>query len=121
MTFIITAALFAAAVYFAIALIACLHDCLVTRYRRHIAPVIEPNWEEISTELGALIEASEQALFTTPAPTAPVTVELPNSIRGLRDFVRAKSLQDAIKGITGKSVSNLNKDELLEAVELALA
>lgn len=116
MTFIITAALFAAAVYFAIALIACLHDCLVTRYRRHIAPVIEPNWEELSTELGELIEASEQALFA-PAPA----IELPNSIRGLRDFVRAKGLQDAIKGITGKSVSNLNKDELLEAVQLAIA
>ena len=116
MTFIITAALSAAAVYFAIALIACLHDCLVTRYRRHIAPVIEPNWEELSTELGELIEATEQALFA-PAPA----IEFPNSIRGLRDFVRAKSLQDAIKGITGKSVSNLNKDELLEAVELAIA
>jgi hypothetical protein len=87
MTFIITAALSAAAVYFAIALIACLHDCLVTRYRRQFAPALD----------------------------------LPNSIRGLRDFVRAKSLQDAIKGITGKSVSNLNKDQLLEAVQLAIA
>ena len=117
MTFVIAAVFVSAAVYFAIALIACLHDCLVTRYRRHIAPVIEPNWEELSTELGELIEASEQALFTTPAPA----LELPNSIRGLRDFVRAESLQDAIKGITGKSVSNLKKDELLEAVELAIA
>ena len=48
MTFIITATVTAAAVYFAIALVACLHDCLMIRYRRQIAPALDLDFAALS-------------------------------------------------------------------------
>jgi hypothetical protein len=117
MTFIITATVTAAAVYFAIALVACLHDCLMARYRRQFsAPVIELDYAALSEELGGW----DELLQLTPAPTAPA-LDLPSSIRSLREFVRAENLQDSIKQLTGKSVSNLTKAELMEAIPMAIA
>jgi hypothetical protein len=117
MTFLIVATVSAAVVYFVVALLACLHDCLMVRYRRQFsAPVIELDYAALSHELGSW----DELLHLTPAPTAPA-LELPSSIRGLREFVRAENLQDSIKQLTGKSVSNLKKDELWEAVRMAIA
>jgi hypothetical protein len=116
MTFIITATVTAAAVYFAIALVACLHDCLMIRYRRQIAPALDLDFAALSEELGGW----DELLQLTPAPTAPA-LDLPSSIRGLREFVRAENLQDSVKQLTGKSVSSLKKDELMEAVRMAIA
>ena len=117
MTFLIVATVSAAAVYFVVALVACLHDCLMVRYRRQFsAPVIEPNWDKLSHELGSW----DELLHLTPAPTAPA-LDLPSSIRGLRDFVRENQLQVLVREKVGKSVSKCSKDELLEAVQLAIA
>jgi hypothetical protein len=123
MTFIITATVTAAAVYFAIALVACLHDCLVIRYRRQIAPALDLDFAALSEELGGW----DELLDIVPAPTAPAVdtrdfkSPLPTKIRELREFVRAENLQDSIKQLTGKSVSSLKKDELMEAVRMAIA
>ena len=112
MTFLIVATVSAAAVYFVVALVACLHDCLMARYRRQFsALVIEPNWDELSSELGDWDELLQ----------LPPALDLPSSIRGLREFVRAENLQDSIKQLTGKSVSNLTKAELMEAIPMVIA
>ena len=60
-------------------------------------------------------------VITTVAPeTITLVIELPNSIRGLRQFVRENTLQVRVKEITGKSVSNLTKPELHDAVMMAI-
>lgn len=94
-----------AAVYMTAAFIHHTAASICRRYRTAISQTVSEVVEAIAT-------VTEE---TTPA------IELPNSIRGLREFVRAENLQGAIKSITGKSVSNLNKGELLEAVEMAIA
>ena len=99
------------ALYISAALVAHLHDCLMACKRRHHAPALTPAvLEELIEELD-----QEMILPTTPA------VELPTSIRGLRDFVREHSLQDKVKEIAGRSVSKLKKDELHQAVTMAIA
>ncbi|OKH11175.1 hypothetical protein [[Limnothrix rosea] IAM M-220] len=65
-------------------------------------------------------EVVEVVATVVPETITPV-IELPNSIRGLRQFVRENDLQARVKEIAGKSVSNLTKGELMEAVEMALA
>ncbi|NJN74443.1 MAG: hypothetical protein HC799_17440 [Limnothrix sp. RL_2_0] len=97
---LILATVTAAAIYF---IAGFFHHCTASICARHRAA--------ISQTVSEVVEA----IATSPA------IELPDSIRGLRDFVRENGLQSAIKGITGKSVSSLKKAELIEAVMMAIA
>ena len=109
MTFLISATFVFTALYVSAAMVARVHDCLMAR--RHNAPVLTPE---------VLEELIEELEIKWPEPTTPA-IELPDSIRGLREFVREHSLQDAVKSIAGKSVSSLTKGELTDAIKLAIA
>ena len=105
MTFIITATVAASIVYFFAAFV---HYCAASICQRHKAAIAQ-----------TVSEIVEIVSTVTTEETTPV-IELPDSIRGLRQFVRENTLQAAIKSITGKSVSNLNKGELHQAVMTAI-
>ena len=94
------------ALYISVAMVAYFHDCLMAR--RHKAMITQT------------VSKTVEAIATVePEEVAPV-IELPNSIRGLRQFVRENTLQDAIREVTGRSVSKLNKSELHQAVTMAI-
>lgn len=94
MTFIISATVSVSIVYFFVALVACLHDYLMVCYRRQFTAIV------------ATVE---------PDPVA-IAPELPDSIRGLREFIRANELQAVVKERIGKTVSKCSKDELMAAI-----
>ena len=94
MTFIITIVVTASVVYFFAAFV---HHCAASICQRHRTAISQTVLEVIEV------------------------IELPDSIRGLRQFVRENTLQAAIKEIAGKSVSNLTKDELHNAVMMAIS
>lgn len=48
-------------------------------------------------------------------------VEIPASIRALKQFVRTYSLQDKVRGYAGKPYSRLNLAQLTDAVVAAIA
>ena len=115
MTALITATFVFTALYISVALVARIHDCLMAR--RPNAPVLTVEvLEELSNELD-----TERAIATVAPEEITPAIELPNSIRGLRDYVRSNQLQARVKDITGKSVSSLNKSELHQAVTMAIA
>lgn len=85
------------------------HHCAASICRRHK--------EAIAQTVSEVVE-----VVATVAPeTITPMIELPNSIRGLRQFVRENDLQAQVKEIAGKSVSNLTKSELHHAVMVAIA
>lgn len=120
MTFLIVATLSASVAYFVFALVACLHDCLMVRYRRHITPAVELDFAALSAELNEEMEVFGAKLL--PMAIAPVIdtrdfkTPLPTKIRELRDYIRANNLQSVVKEFTGKSVSSCTKDELIAAI-----
>lgn len=120
MTFIICASFVSAVVYFAIALVCCLRDCLMVRYRRQFSAVaVDLDFAALSAELNEEIKIFETALFPTAiAPVAtPAPAELPTtSIRAIRDYIRDHKLQALVKERIGKTVSKCSKDELLLAI-----
>ena len=95
------------ALYVSVAMVAHFHDCLMARRKKSVVA------QTVSKTVEAI--ATEKAEEVTPA------IELPDSIRGLRQFVRENTLQDAIRAVTGRSVSKPNKSELHQAVTTAIA
>lgn len=106
MTFIITATFAFTAVY---TIAAFIHHSMASIRRRRK--------ETITQTVSEVVEA---IATVEPEEVAPA-IELPNSIRGLRQFVRENTLQARVKEIAGKSVSKLNKSELHQAVTMAIA
>ena len=94
MTLIITTTVAASIIYFFAAFV---HHCVASICQRHRTAISQTVLEVIEV------------------------IELPDSIRGLRQIVRENTLQAAIKDIAGKSVSNLTKDELHYVLKLAIS
>ena len=105
MTFLIAATVAASIVYFFAAFI---HHSMASICCRHRAVIAQT----VSEAMQICTVATEEII--------PM-IELPNSIRGLRQFVRENDLQARVKEIAGKSVSNLTKGELHDAVMVAIA
>ena len=95
--------------YVSAALVAHFHDCWMVCGRRQKSVVTQT------------VSKTVEAIATVAPEEVTPAIELPNSIRGLRQFVRENSLQDAIREVTGRSVSKLNKSELHQAVTTAIA
>lgn len=115
MTALITATVITAFIYFAAAFVHHSADSICRRHKAAIRIAVSQarGWDEAITEL-------EEALGCDTAQES-TSIDLPTSIRGLRDYVRSHQLQARIKAISGKSVSSLKKDELMKAVEMAIA
>lgn len=113
----IAATLIFASFYFGAALLAHAHDCFIHCHRtaqNAIAPEPVASFEPVTVGYqGDMTEIKPMA--PTVATTAPAP--LPNSIRGLRDYIRANGLQTAIKQHLGKTVSRATKAELLTVLE----
>ena len=116
MTFIICATVSAAVAYFVFALVACLHDCLMVRYRRQFSPAVGLDFEALSNELNEEMKIFETALLPVAIAQSATPSELPTKIRELRDYIRSNNLQAVVKERIGKTVSKCSKDELMAAI-----
>lgn len=116
----IAATLIFAAFYFGAALLAHLHDSLIQCHRtaqNAIAPEPVASFEPVTVGFIGAVEEIKPVPPQKPvkkAPTAPAP--LPNSIRGIRQYIRDNGLQAAIKEHLGKTVSRATKAELVEVL-----
>ena len=109
MTFIISATVCAAFVYFAIAFIATMRDRLMSRFDNNCFQKPEPDIAVTDCEDIPQIVAEPEIEDAT-------VICYDKSIRGLRDYIRSNNLQAVVKERIGKTVSKCSKDELMAAI-----